>query len=171
MILFETERLIIAETQKEDAAFYHEMVNSPGWLTHIGDRGIRTVEDAANFIENKVRPAYAEFGFGFYKIILKSNGNPIGTVGLIKRPTLEHVDIGYALLPEYEGKGYTSEAATRMLDHAINTLSINPVLGITTPTNFASHRILEKIGLRKVDTMEWMDGSTAWVYSTAVKET
>ena len=166
MKLFETDRLSIEEIETSDAAFYLELVNSPGWLQNIGDRGVKTMADAENYIKEKVRPPYEEFGFGFYKLIIKTTNEIIGTVGLIKRPILEHVDIGFALLPQYFKKGYALESAQAMLDYAMQTLKLNPVLAVTAKDNIPSQRLLEKIGLSQKGVAEWDNGEELFLYST-----
>jgi RimJ/RimL family protein N-acetyltransferase len=155
MIILETERLRLEEAELTDAPFFYELMNSPTWIQFIGDRNIKTIEDAENHILNKMQPSYKEFGFGFYKIVVKANGKSVGTCGLIKRPNLDHVDIGYALLPQHEKNGYAIESATALMDHATNVLKIYPILGVTTMDNYGSHKILEKIGLKRAGTIPW----------------
>ena len=156
-IVLETDRLQLVEAVIEDADFFYELMNSPTWLEFIGDRNINSIEDAEYHIEYRMRKSYEEFGFGFYKVVVKSSGLPVGTCGLIKRPNLNHVDIGYALLPRFERNGYAIESAQALLKHATKTLKIYPILGVTTAGNVASQKILEKIGLRKIGTIPWGD--------------
>jgi RimJ/RimL family protein N-acetyltransferase len=103
---FETDRLNLSELTQEDAAFMLELLNSPGWLKYIGDRGVRSLEDAANYILGRIVPSYRKNNFGFYLVKLKDGNVPIGICGLVKREGLEHIDIGFAFLPGYEGMGY-----------------------------------------------------------------
>jgi len=90
--------------------------------------------------------SYAEQGFGLYAVVLAENGFLIGICGLIKRPTLENVDLGYAFLPQYWGKGYAFEAAKASLDVG-KGLGIEPIVAIVSPHNQASKALLNKLGM------------------------
>jgi RimJ/RimL family protein N-acetyltransferase len=120
-------------------------MNSPNWIEYIGDRNIRTEEDAVAYIEKNFIPSYSELGFGFYK-----DKTPIGICGFIKHDYLDHPDIGFAILPQFEGKGFVSEAAQSVFEYGMNELKLKPILGITTHKNVGSRRILSKIGLNEV---------------------
>jgi len=147
-VILETERLLLREFEEEDAGFIFRLLNSPGWLKFIGPRGIQTEENAKDYINSKLRKAYAELGFGFYLIELKSSGESAGMCGLVKREGLDDVDVGFALLPEYEGMGYAYDAAAAIVEYAGKTLHIKTLSAITIPGNKSSIRLLEKIGLR-----------------------
>lgn len=147
MKILETERLILREYQIEDAPFIFKLLNTPTWLKYIGDRGVYNVEDAEKYITNRLRKSYAESGFGFWMTELKASGTPVGMCGLVKRDTLEYVDIGFAFLPEFERKGFGSESASATLDFAKNQLKLNRIVAITVPENVNSIKLLEKIGL------------------------
>lgn len=149
--IIETERLILRKFIVNDAAFILELLNSEGWLRYIGDRNVKTQEDAENYITNKFLPGYAINGFGMYLVQLKSDLTPIGTCGLIKRDSLEDIDIGFAFLPDYMRKGYAFEAAQATMQYAVHTLKIDRLLAITTPDNVASIKLVEKIGLHFVE--------------------
>ena len=150
-MILETPRLILQEAVLSDAPFFYQLLNSPNWIKYIGDRGIGTVADAEAYIQKSLIHSYRENGFGLYNMVLKENGMPIGLCGLINRPTLDHPDIGFAVLPAYEGKGYTSEAAQGTMDYAQKVLGLKKILGITSEHNLGSQRILEKVGLRFVE--------------------
>ncbi len=143
-----TRRLLLREFTLDDAPFFLQLVNSPGWLEFIGDRQVRTVEDAENYLRDRNIKSYAENGFGFWPVILKETGQPIGTCGLIQRDFLDHVDIGFAFLPEFFGKGYALESARAVMRFAKKTLRKSPVLAFCDPDNVASISLLRKIGLR-----------------------
>lgn len=147
-MILQTERLIFREFTTDDAQFILELLNSPGWLRWIGDRGVHDLESARNYILRRLQPSYLEWGFGFYKVELKSEGTPIGMCGLVKRPELECPDIGFALLPGYAGKGYGYEAAAATLNWAVTQLKLPRIAAITDPENEASIGLLEKIGLQ-----------------------
>lgn len=147
-IVRETERLIIAEFDSDDSAFILRLLNTPGWLQYIGDRGIKSEADAANYIVNVLTPPYSKIGFGFWRVNEKQSGEAIGMVGLIKRDSLEDVDIGFALLPEYAGKGFAFEAALACMEFAQTELKLKRVVAITLPSNDSSIRLIEKLGLK-----------------------
>jgi ribosomal-protein-alanine N-acetyltransferase len=143
-----TEHLILRQLCLEDAPFILELFNTPGWLKYIGDRGVANLEQAEHYLQERLIKSYHELGFGFWQIVLKNQLTPIGICGLVKRAGLPDVDLGYALLPAYTGKGYALEAASATLSYARHNLGLGRILAITTPDNAASIRLLQKIGLR-----------------------
>ena len=147
-MIAETNRLIISKITLDDAAFFLELVNTPNFIKYIGDRNLKTVEDAKTYLKNGTLKSYEDFGFGFYKLLLKEENNKaIGTCGLVKREQLDNVDIGFAMLPEYEGKAFGYESCIAVLKLAKEQFKLNKVLAITLPTNNNSIKLLEKIGL------------------------
>ncbi len=167
-MVIETERLILQEADLTDSEFIFELLNSPTWLEHIGDRGIRTMDDAANYIENSLFKSYRENGFGLYKVILKNDDTPIGLCGILNRDTLDHPDIGFALLPVFAGKGFAFEAVAATMEFAQHHLQIDPVLAITSKANTRSQKLLEKIGLSNIGTIgEEGEKEELLLYSTA----
>ena len=147
ILVLETDRLLLRKLSVEDAEFIVELVNEPAWLRFIGDKGVRTVEDARNYITQGPVASYDRFGFGLYLTELKDSGTPIGICGLVKRETLEHPDIGFAFLPRFWRNGYAFESASAVLELAKTTLGLTRILAITTPDNYSSIRVLEKLGL------------------------
>lgn len=148
MKVLETERLLIRRLTADDAEFIFELVNEPAFIQNIGDRGVRTIEDARGYIMNGPVASYEKFGFGLYLVALKDSGVPIGMCGLIKRDVLEDVDIGYAFLKRFWLKGYAYESASAVMEYGHNILGIKRIVAITAPDNAGSIRVLEKIGLR-----------------------
>ena len=148
MNIIETERLTLCKLSTADAGFILDLLNQPSFIRYIGDRGVRTLEDAERYILNGPVASYERYGFGLYLTQLKESHSPIGMCGLIKRDTLEDVDIGFAFLPQFWLKGYAFESASAVLAYARNTLGIKKILGIATPDNTGSIRVLEKIGLK-----------------------
>lgn len=142
-----TERLTIRELTLHDAPFILQLLNSPGWLRYIGDRNIRTHEQATEYLTNGSLKSYRENGFGLMLVELKESRQPIGMCGIISRATLPSPDIGYALLPGYEGFGYAYEATSAVLQHAREELRLPQMLAITLRDNERSVRLLEKLGL------------------------
>ncbi len=145
---FETERLFIRPSSIEDAPFFYELYNSPKWIANIGDRNIRTLEDAANYIEEKILPQLRSNGFSNNTIIRKSDGVKLGACGLYDRPGIDGVDIGFAMLPQFEGQGYAYESASVLIREAMPHFNLTKVSGITIEENIASQKLLEKLGLR-----------------------
>ncbi|AZU60229.1 GNAT family N-acetyltransferase [Neobacillus mesonae] len=148
MKILETERLILRLQTNDDADFILELLNDPSWLQYIGDRGIRTLEDARAYILNGPIRMYEQFGFCLYLVERKEDHIPIGICGLIKRDSLEDVDIGFAFLPKYWGNGYAYEAASAVMEYGKDALGLNRIVAITTQDNHASAKLLEKVGLQ-----------------------
>ena len=157
MKILETTRQTLHELSLDDASFMLELLNTPGWIQFIGDRGVKTIEEARNYLQNGYLKSYRQHGFGFYLQRLKSNQAKIGICGLIKRDSLSDVDIGFGMLPGYEGKGYALEAAKAVLEYARTNLHIPRIIAITTPDNRRSIRLLEKLGLQFESQMEYGD--------------
>ena len=147
MTILETERLTLSEQTEADAPFVLELMNTQGWLRYIGDRNVRTVEDARNYIRNGAMKSYRQSGFGFYLVSLKEGNIPVGISGLVKRDALAHPDIGFALMPQDEGKGYGFESALAVMKYARESLGLDTIVAITTKDNASSVKLLNKIGL------------------------
>ncbi|MFT3936291.1 MAG: GNAT family N-acetyltransferase [Chitinophagaceae bacterium] len=145
--ILQTDRLLIAQLTINDASFIFELTNSPGWLQYIGDRGIKTIADAENYIITSPMASYAKNGYGLYLVLLKENETPLGICGLIKRDTLENEDIGFAFLPQYTGKGYAYEAASAIMQYEIEKHKLKKILAITLEDNQPSVGLLKKLGL------------------------
>jgi RimJ/RimL family protein N-acetyltransferase len=143
-----TERLVLREVNINDADFILGLLNSKGWLQFIGDRNVRSLPDAEKYIADRIVKSYIDHGLGLYLVELKTSGTAIGLCGLIKRETLDDIDIGFAFLPEYTGFGYAYEAAISTLKFAFEALGINRLVAITTPDNVNSIKLLEKIGMQ-----------------------
>ncbi len=148
VVVVETPRLILRRLHLGDAPFIFELVNDPDWLRYIGDKGVRTLDDARGYLRNGPLAMYERAGFGLYCVELRESGAPIGLCGPIRRDTLPDVDIGFAFLPAFRAQGYAREAAQATLEHARDVLGLARVIAIVSPGNHASSRLLEKIGLR-----------------------
>lgn len=146
--VLETDRLILRKLSVEDACFVLGLLNEPSWLLYIGDKGVRTLEDARNYIRTGPLESYRRFGFGLYLAELKGSRTPIGICGLVKRDSLEDVDVGFAFLPEFWGRGYAYESASAVLAFAKSVLGLPRIVAVTAPDNERSIRVLEKLGLR-----------------------
>lgn len=145
--ILETERLRLREFNLDDSVFIIELLNSPGWIKYIGDRNVKTEQQAIEYLKNGPLKSYSQNGFGLSLVEMK-DGQPIGMCGILKRDSLENPDIGFAFLPEFTGKGYAYEIASATLYYAINNLQIPKISAITLPQNLNSIRLLEKIGLK-----------------------
>jgi [ribosomal protein S5]-alanine N-acetyltransferase len=145
MNITQTPRLLINHFTEADAPFVLEILNTPGWLQFIGDRNIKTLEAAQQYLKEKFLGGYEKFGFGMFAVRLKENNETIGMCGLVKRDHLQHADIGYAFLPQHAGKGYAIEAAAAVLQYANHTLKLHPILAIVTPDNNSSVKLLQKL--------------------------
>ena len=141
-----SDRLLLRPLELGDAGFIFELVNESSFIQNIGDRGVRTLADAEKYIENGPLASYAKNGFGLMAVTLKETGEPIGMCGLIKRDTLDDVDIGYAFLPTFWSKGYAVEAARAVMGTA-KALGLKRVVAIVDPANAGSIRVLEKLGM------------------------
>jgi RimJ/RimL family protein N-acetyltransferase len=148
MMVIETERLALRLLSVDDAGFIVELLNDPSWLRFIGDKGVRTLEDARGYILKGPVENYGRLGFGLYLVARKEDGAPIGICGLIKRDSLEDVDIGFAFLPRFRAKGYAHESASAVMAYGRTVLGLRRIVAIVSPDNHASARLLEKLGLR-----------------------
>lgn len=145
-----TERLILREMVTGDAPFLNTLLNEPGWIEHIGDRGVRTDEDAARYAAEGPIRSYREHGFGLYTVVTRENNRPIGICGLVAREGLDAPDLGFAFLASATGRGYATEAGRVVLDHAHARRGLVRVLAVTSPGNAASIRVLDRLGFTRI---------------------
>jgi RimJ/RimL family protein N-acetyltransferase len=143
--VLKTERLVLRHLCAGDAPFILRLLNEPSWLANIGDRGVHTITDAERYLEKGPIDMYGRLGFGLYLVCLPTDV-PIGLCGLLKRETLDDVDLGFAFLPEYWGQGYAHESSAAVLSYARHTLGLARIVAITTFSNDASRRLLERLG-------------------------
>jgi RimJ/RimL family protein N-acetyltransferase len=142
----DTERLMLREFTRDDAPFMLRQLNEPSFIANIADRGVRTLEHAAAYLEDGPIGSYRLNGFGFWAVVEKSRGSVIGMCGLVKRDNLPDPDLGYAFLPEYFGKGLAFEAAQACLHAAKRDFALPRLLAIVNPDNQASRRLLDRLG-------------------------
>ena len=147
-MFLETDRLRLRRLSVDDAdaKFILRLLNEPSFIQNIGDRGVRTIEDARAYILQGPVASYEKFGFGLLLVEQKESGLPIGMCGLLKRDVLEHIDIGYALLPEFWSQGYALESASAVMSYAREKLGAKRVLAVVNADNQSSIRLLEKMG-------------------------
>ncbi|WP_019989370.1 GNAT family N-acetyltransferase [Rudanella lutea] len=145
-LVFETERLRLESLTLADSPFIVELLNTPGWLQYIGDRNVRTEQQAEEYLRQGPLKNYERFGFGLGRVTLKETGEPIGLCGFLQRDYLEHPDIGYALLPAFVGQGYAYEVARQALVVGFGELGLPKLQAITLPTNVPSVGLLKRLG-------------------------
>lgn len=143
-----TDRLTLRELQLTDAAFALRLYNEPSFLQHIGDKGVRTIEDAEKNLQQGAMASYIQHGYGMW-LVENLQGQAIGLCGLIKRDFLAETDLGYAYLPEFFGQGYAYEAATAVLAYAAEHTALKTLVAIVSPANQASKSLLEKLGFEQ----------------------
>jgi RimJ/RimL family protein N-acetyltransferase len=148
MKVLDTPRLALHRLVPDDAPFILALLNDPAWLRYIGDRGVRTQDGARDYITRGPMAMYAREGFGLWRTALRGTGEPIGLCGLIKRPTLADVDLGFAFMPAYRGHGYGREAAQACLDYARDVAGLHRVVAIVSSDNADSLRLLARLGFR-----------------------
>lgn len=144
---FDTPRLTLREFVVDDAEFVLRLLNEPSFIEFIGDRGVRTLQDAEAYLQDGPIASYRKHGHGLFRVSLRDGDVPIGMCGLVKRDTLPDPDIGFALLPAFWNQGYVTEAAQAAIKHGREALGIRTILGITTPGNVRSIAVLQKLGL------------------------
>ena len=147
MKILETKKLILQKVSPDDAGIILKLLNEPSFIQNIGDRGVRTLDDARDYISDRLIASYENFGFGMYLVIVKDTGAPAGMCGLVRRNGLEDIDIGYAFFPQHWSKGYATEAALAVKEYAKDTIGLKRLVAITAPDNIGSTHVLEKIGL------------------------
>lgn len=163
-----TPRLTMRPFALADAPFVVELLNSPGWLRYIGDRGVRDVAAARAYLERSVQPSYAAHGFGLYHVTRSSDGLSVGMCGLLRRDFLTEVDVGFAFLPQFSGQGYATECAQRLVVHARDDFRLTHLAGIVQADNTASIRVLEKIGQHHVGPLTLPAGDVVQLYRGAL---
>jgi RimJ/RimL family protein N-acetyltransferase len=139
---------MLKPTSEEDAEFIFELLNTSKWIKYIGDRNIKTVENARDYIKTKMLPQLKRLGYSNYTLIRKADNCKIGTCGLYDRDGLEGIDIGFAFLPEFERKGYAFESANKLKDVAFNEFGLIGISAITVKDNISSQKLLEKLGMK-----------------------
>lgn len=160
-VIARTSRLSLRHFTLDDAPFILRILNDPGFLQYIGDRGVRKLEDAENYLRNGPIASYAAYGHGLNAVVLNDGNICIGMCGIVRRDTLPGPDLGYAFLPEYTGAGLAEEATRAALKHARDALHFSEMLAIVQPDNAASIKLLHKLGFIESDTLQPLsaDGS------------
>jgi RimJ/RimL family protein N-acetyltransferase len=147
MIVCETPRLRLRYLELQDAPFILELLNESEFIRNIGDRGVRTLEDARGYIQSGAVTGYHNGGLGLFLVELKQDGRSVGVCGLLKRDYLQDVDVGFALHRGFRGHGYAFEAAQAVIRHGREVLGLGRIVAITSPDNQASIKLLRRLGL------------------------
>ncbi|MCW5517876.1 GNAT family N-acetyltransferase [Muriicola sp. Z0-33] len=163
--ILQTQRLLLRQFNLQDADFILQLLNTPNWLKFIGDKGVRTREDAIEYLENGPIKSYNENGFGLWMVALKETDTPIGMCGLVNRESLQDIDIGFAFLPEFMQLGYGYEIASATLKYGKEVLDLGKIVAITDPKNIASIKLLTKIGLSFEKTLALSDTDSVLVFT------
>lgn len=164
--LLQTPRLLLRELTDADAPFVLALLNDPGFLQHIGDKGVRTLDDARGYLQSGPFASYAAHGFGLWRVALRGDDEAIGMCGLLRRDWLDAPDLGYAFLPAARGRGLAQEAADAVLRLARERLGLHRVLAIVSRDNAASIRLLERAGFaREVDVVPPGSDETLALYA------
>ena len=148
MNLLETERLILRRFTLDDTQFIIDLLNTEGWIKYIGEKNVKTTDHARTYLENGPLKSYRNNGFGLALVELKENHAPIGMCGLINREYLDHLDVGFAFLPNHTGHGYAFEIVKKTVEHALGELKQEILFAITLPLNRPSIKLLSKIGFK-----------------------
>jgi RimJ/RimL family protein N-acetyltransferase len=143
----ETARLVLRRLEFDDAPFVMALLNEPSFIQNIGDRGVRSLEDAKRYLREGPMAMYDRYGFGLWHTALKSDGTPVGMCGLLQREHFKDPDVGYAFFPEYWGRGFAFEAAEATLRHGLAKFGMKRVIATVAVGNTGSIRVLEKLGM------------------------
>jgi len=166
--VLDTPRLALDRFAPADAPFVLALLNDPGWLRYIGDRGVRTEDAARDYIVNGPMAMYAREGFGLWKASLRDTGEPIGMAGLIKRPALDDVDLGFAFLPAFRGRGYAREATSGCVRYAGEVLGLRRLVAIVAPDNADSLRLLGALRFGYERDLEMKPGDVVQLHGRAL---
>jgi RimJ/RimL family protein N-acetyltransferase len=158
MTILETQRLTLRHAASDDAEFMLRLLNEPSFIRFIGDRGVRTLDEARRYIADRLVASYEKNGFGLWVVERKDAAGAIGICGLVKRDSLPEPDIGFAFLPEFWSAGYAYESAAAVKQYALGTLGMSRLLAITNDDNVASIKLVEKLGLAYVRMIEMAPG-------------
>lgn len=163
-----TDRLLIRPFTLDDAPFILRLLNEPSFIANIADKGVRTKEQAQDYLQQGPLASYATHGHGLWMVEHHGTGAPMGMCGLIKRDSLPEVDLGYAFLPEFWGQGFAREAAEACLAFGRETLGLRGMLAIVSPGNAPSIRLLEALAFRPTGRMELAPGDEVVTYRIAL---
>lgn len=166
MIICESDRLILRHLDAaNDAAFILKLLNEPSFLQNIGDRHVRTLDDATRYINTGPRAMYAQRGYGLFRTALKDTAEPIGLCGLLKRDWLPDPDVGFAFFPQFWSQGYAFESASAVMRWGREHRGLTRIVAITAPENHGSQRVLTKLGLLFTKTVYSPEGQESHLFT------
>lgn len=148
MIIVETERLRLRRFTLDDAEFVLGLLNEPSFHRYIGDKGVRTLDDARDYLRSGPLASYETYGYGLFLTSLKDGDVPIGMCGVLQRDNLDHPDVGFAFKPDFWGQGYATEAAAAVMEWGRREKGLEKIIAVTMQENQASAAVLERVGLR-----------------------
>ncbi|MDA0679412.1 MAG: GNAT family N-acetyltransferase [Proteobacteria bacterium] len=149
--MMETERLELAQLSYDDCEFVRDLVNEPSFIRYIGDRGVRSLDDAYEYLRKGPLDSYEKHGYGLYRVCHRCDTTPLGICGLVKRDEFPHPDLGFAFLERHWGRGYAYESSLATLDHARNKLALKHIIAVADGDNEASIKLLRKLGFQFED--------------------
>ena len=155
MIVLETQRLRLRHLATDDAPFMLELMNDPGYIRNIGDRQVRTLEQASQYVLRHPVASYEQYGFGLYLVESKLSGGGLGICGLLRRDCHPDVEVGFAFLPAARGQNYAFESARAVIDYGASSLRLERIVALAAPDNTPSIRVLEKLGFRFDRIVQW----------------
>ncbi|PZP49255.1 MAG: RimJ/RimL family protein N-acetyltransferase [Pseudopedobacter saltans] len=141
-----SDRIRLRMFNKEDALFLLELCSSPNWLAMLGKRNINNLKSAERHLKNFILKEYSDHQYGFYAIESIEHQKTIGLCGITLRNTQEIPDLGFGILPQYAGQGFSYEAARLVLQHTKDSFSFEKIDAFATPTNIPSQKLLKKLG-------------------------
>ena len=154
MTILLAERTIVDRISEEDAPFFVELVNTPGWLRFIGARQVSDVDDALKYLRNGFLRSYRDHGFSYYLVRRELDQKAMGVCGFLKKPELQNPDFGFAFLPQHVNQGYAHEACWAVLEYGVTTFGFEVLDAVTVPDNVRSIRLLEKLGFQREGTLK-----------------
>ncbi|HSS51797.1 MAG TPA: GNAT family N-acetyltransferase, partial [Thermoanaerobaculia bacterium] len=158
--VLETDRLLLQRftADPEESEFALRLLNEPSYLQNIGDKGVRTLEQAAKYLREGPIKSYELHGHGLYRVVLKETAELVGICGLLKRDQFKDADLGYAFLPEFWSRGFAFESASAVLEYGRETLGLSKVIALVNPANAPSINLLKKLGFSFSETVKMESG-------------
>jgi RimJ/RimL family protein N-acetyltransferase len=167
MTVLETDRLLLRHftASPGESEFALRLLNEPSYLQYIGDKGVRTLEQATTYLLEGPIKSYHLHGHGLYLVVLKNSLQPVGICGLLRRDQFPDADLGYAFLPEFWSQGFAYESASAVLDYGKRTLKLPKIIALVSPANSPSIKLLKKLGFTYLEQVKMEPhGSDAAVY-------
>lgn len=152
----------MARLSFDDADFICELLNEPSFRRYIGDKGVRTRDEALAYLRDVPLRQYRDHGYGLYRVGARDDDRAVGICGLVNRKEFPDPDLGFALLKEHWGQGYAYESSLAVLGEARDTLGLRRVIAMADEDNDPSNRLLEKLGFRFAQ-MVTMPGETTGI--------